>query len=129
MAKLAMIFGLILILLGVDMFVQTGSHAPTALIPAWFGIVLVVLGLAANSANSKRRMMAMHLAALVGLIGVIFAGWRGGAGLSAQMSGEILSRPGAMKEELAMAIICFIFVLLSIRSFILARRRRRSTTE
>ena len=40
MAKFTLVTALVLIVLGVAFFVATGSHAPTALIPAYFGIVL-----------------------------------------------------------------------------------------
>ena len=98
MAKLTLVVGLILIILGVAVFIATGSHAPTALIPAYFGILLGILGLLANTPNSKRRMLFMHIAVTVGLIGFIFPGWRGIGDLMTQMHGEIVLRPAAMKE-------------------------------
>jgi hypothetical protein len=126
MAKVTLVFALILIILGVAVFVATGSHAPTALIPAYFGILLGILGLLANTPNSKRRMLFMHIAVTVGLIGFVFPGWRGVGDLITQMHGEIVPRPVAMKEELAMAAICLVYVLLCVRSFITARRERTS---
>ncbi len=126
MAKLTLVFALILIALGVAVFIATGSHAPTALIPAYFGILLGILGLLANTPNSRRRMLFMHIAVTVGLIGVIFPGWRGISDLIAQAHGRAVLRP-AMNEELAMAAICLVFVGWCIRSFIAARRDRTST--
>jgi hypothetical protein len=126
MAKLTLIFALILIVLGVAVFIATGSHAPTALIPAYFGILLGILGLLANTPNSKRRMLFMHIAVTVGLIGFVFPGWRGVSDLVSQMHGQIVLRPTAMKEELAMAAICLVYVLLCVRSFVAARRERIS---
>lgn len=124
MAKLTLVFALLLILLGVATFVATGSQAPTALIPAYFGIVLGILGLAANTPDSKRRMLFMHIAVTVGLIGFIFPGWRALGDLIAQSHGQLIAHPVAMKEELAMSILCLVFVLLCVRSFIAARRLR-----
>jgi hypothetical protein len=121
-----MVVALILIVLGVAVFVATGSHAPTALIPAYFGVLLGILGLLANTPDSKRRMLFMHIAVTVGLIGFIFPGWRGIGDLITQMHGQIVLRPAAMKEELAMAAICLVYVLLCVRSFIAARRNRLS---
>lgn len=127
MAKLTLLFALILIVLGVAVYIATGSHAPTALIPTWFGVVLGILGLLATSKDSKRRMLFMHIAVTIGLIGVIFPGWRGLGDLIRQVHGQAILRPAAMKEELAMAGICLIYVLLCIRSFIAARRQRTSS--
>lgn len=124
MAKLTLVTALILIVLGVAVFIATGSYAPTALIPAYFGILLGILGLLARSDNSKRRMLFMHIAVTVGLIGVIFPGWRGGSDFIASAHGTLVPHPAAMKEELAMAAICLVFVLLCVRSFIAARRTR-----
>jgi hypothetical protein len=116
--------GIILIVLGVAVFVATGSHAPTALIPAYFGILLGILGVLARTDDSKRRMLFMHIAVTVGLIGFIFPGWRGMGDLITEMRGQVILRPAAMKEELAMAAICLVYVLLCIRSFIAARWNR-----
>ena len=126
MAKLTLFIALILIVLGVAVFIATGSHAPTALIPAYFGILLGGLGMLANTTDSKRRMLFMHIAVTVGLVGFIFPGWRGGADLLAQMHGQLVAYPIAMKEELAMAAICLVYVLLCVRSFIAVRRARSS---
>jgi hypothetical protein len=125
-AKLTMVVALILIILGVAVFVATGSHAPTALIPAYFGILLGILGLLAKTPDTKRRMLFMHVAVTVGLIGCIFPGWRGIGDLITEMRGEAVLRPAAMKEELAMAAICLVYVLLCVRSFTAARRSRES---
>ncbi|MBA3916275.1 MAG: hypothetical protein H0X25_21000 [Acidobacteriales bacterium] len=126
MAKLTLVFALLLILLGVAVFVATGSHAPTALIPAYFGIVLGILGLAANTPDSKRRMLFMHIAVTVGLVGFIFPGWRALGSLIAQSHGTLIAHPVAMREQFAMALLCLIFVLLCVRSFIAARRLRKT---
>ena len=124
LAKLTMIFAILLIILGVAVFVATGSQAPTALIPTYFGILLGFLGLFANTENNKRRMLFMHIAVTVGLIGFIFPGARAAGDLITLMHGRTVLRPVAMQEELAMAGLCLIFVLLSVRSFIAARRAR-----
>jgi hypothetical protein len=124
MAKVTLVTALVLIVLGVAVFIATGSQAPTALIPAYFGIVLGILGLLANTRDSKRRMVWMHIAVTVGLIGVIFPGWRGGSEFIASTNGTAVLHPAAMKEELAMAAICLVYVLLCVRSFIAARRAR-----
>jgi hypothetical protein len=125
MARLTIVVGLILIVLGVAVFVATGSYAPTALIPAYFGVLLGILGVLARTPDSKRRMLWMHIAVTVGLVGCIFPGWRGLGDLIAQAHGVAVPRPVAMKEELAMAAVCLVFVLLCVRSFIAARRQRR----
>ncbi len=125
MAKTTLFFAAVLVILGLAVFVATGSHAPTALIPAFFGVVLGVFGLLANTEDSKRRMLFMHIAVTIGLIGFLFPGIRAMGDILKLLRNQTVLRPIAMWEELAMSILCLIFVLLSVRSFIVARRARR----
>ena len=67
MAKVTVLFGVLLILLGGVSFVLTGSKFPTSLIPVAFGILLVTFGSMAETPDSRRRMLFMHIAVTVGL--------------------------------------------------------------
>lgn len=120
MASVTIRFGVLLILLGGIFFWMTGHSAVTSLIPAFFGIVLLLLGFLASTEDTKRRMIVMHIAVTVGLLGFIFPAVRA---LKAYLAGPIL-RPLAVREEVLMAVICFIYTLLCVRSFIAARRAR-----
>jgi hypothetical protein len=123
MANVTIFFASLLILLGAAGFVATGSHAPTALIPAFFGIVLLIIGLLARTGDPKRRMLLMHIAVTLGLLG--FLGTVSSfAGLARIVHGEVVARPAAVVEKSAMAILTLIYVLLCVRSFIAARRAR-----
>ncbi|HEX4020278.1 MAG TPA: hypothetical protein VHX63_03960 [Acidobacteriaceae bacterium] len=124
MAKTTLFFAAVLIVLGLAFFVATGSHAPTALIPTFFGVALGILGLLANTENSKRRMLFMHIAVTIGLLGFLFPGFRAAGDIIKLLRNQTVLRPIAMWEELAMALICLIFVLMCVRSFITARRAR-----
>jgi hypothetical protein len=124
MAKVTIGFGVTLILLGAISFFGTGSVHPTALIPAYFGLVLTVCGVLANSTSDKRRMIAMHIAVTVGLLGFL------GSGImaiveTAKAHGGPLAHPAAVESQAAMAVLCLIYVGLCVRSFIAARRSRR----
>jgi hypothetical protein len=110
-------FGVLLSVLGVVLVALTG--APTALIPAGFGVVLIALGVAAR--KPKARMHAMHGAALVALIGFLMPAWRA---ISALARGEEIGRPSVI-GMLIMAALCAVFLVLCINSFIAARRARR----
>src|SRR5262245_46171856 len=93
MAPLAIGFGIALTLLGGGFFVATGMDKVTSLIPLFFGIPLIVLGFLAR--NDKFRMHAMHLAALLGLVGFAVPAYMVIAGL-------IRSEPfGPAKQEQA----------------------------
>ena len=123
MAKLTIVFGVLLGIIGVAYFIGTGSTHPTALIPLWFGIVLIICGALALTENARRRMLWMHIAVTIGLLGFIFPGimaikeWVAG-------HGGPLAHPAAVQEQGLMSVVCLIFTLLCVRSFIAARRSR-----
>src|SRR6516165_9147020 len=73
MAAITVVFGILLIGVGVVGFVATGSSHYTALIPAGMGLVLGILG--GLSFQDRFRKHAMHLAALVGVIGFAAAAY------------------------------------------------------
>jgi len=59
---------LILIVLGVASYQLTGRTSLTAMIPAFFGVVLLVCAFVARSSEAARKH-AMHAAVAVGLLG------------------------------------------------------------
>ena len=127
MAKLTIGFGVVLAILGVAFFVMTGSAHKTALIPAWFGLAMILSGALANTEDARRRMMWMHIAVTVGLIGFLFPAIRGGMALAKAHSAGVelaATTANAVHEELLMAAICLVFTVLCVRSFIAARRGR-----
>src|SRR5580692_3023233 len=68
MAKLTIGFGILLILLGISGYVYTGSAYPTSLIPAGIGFFFVLFGVMANTNDSKKRMLWMHISVTVALL-------------------------------------------------------------
>ena len=125
MSKLTIVFGSILLGLGMAAFVFTGSKHPTSLIPAAFGLLLLVSGILANTEDSRRRMLWMHIAVTVGLLGFL-----GGLIMVikayATAHGAPFVHPIAVEEQAALAVICGIFTGLCVRSFIAARRSREA---
>jgi uncharacterized membrane protein (UPF0136 family) len=124
MAKVASVFGLLLIVVGAWGFFTTGSIHPTALIPTYFGLVLVWCGLLAQ-AQPARRMLWMHIAVTAGLLGFLGAGAMAIVELLKAHGGP-LAHPPAVESQAAMAGLCLIFTVLCVRSFIAARRARTS---
>jgi hypothetical protein len=115
---ITVVFGLLLIALGVGGYVGTGSEHPTALIPAGFGVVLALLGLLSLKNNLRKH--AMHLAAMVGLLGAI----GGAVTLILPVLKGTPSDPVASGCKAAMTVLCLVFVGLCVNSFVQARRRR-----
>lgn len=83
-----------------------------------FGVVLMGLGHLAPRTAEATRKHVMHAAVLVALIGFIAA------------SGRLLPRladltaSAATISQVAMAVICLVFIVLAVRSFAAARSGR-----
>ena len=73
MARVTIVFGVLLIILGLVGFWGTGSIHYTALIPTWWGLALCAGGVLAISPSEKRRKIFMHINVTVGLLGFIGA--------------------------------------------------------
>ncbi len=120
MAKLTIATGILLILIGIGFYIGIGEGSITALIPALFGLPILAFGLVAR--DEFKRKHAMHAAVLFGLLGFAGAFQMSFRKLMAMMQGIPVERPLAAVEQLLMAIICGVFVIACIISFIKARR-------
>ena len=121
MASTTIVFGVILILLGIGGYAGSGMASVTALIPAIFGVLLAALGVIAR--NPERRKLAMHIAVTVGLLGFL-GSVPGLLKAGALVTGSPLERPMAVAAQSIMAILMAIFVGMCVKSFIDARRSR-----
>lgn len=123
MAKLTIAFGVVLGIIGIGYFIGTGSTHPTSLIPLWFGIVLIICGALSLTEDARRRMLWMHIAVTVSLLGFLFPGFMA-IKEWASAHGAPLAHPAAVQEQGIMSVVCLIFTALCVRSFIAARRSR-----
>ena len=123
MGKITIVTCVLLILLGLACYLYTGHQYPTSLIPAAFGILLVALGSMAETPVQRRRMLAMHIAVTVGLLGFL-ATAAALVSVVQLIKGKLFPYPIAIEEKAAMSILLLIYVLLCVRSFIVARRSR-----
>lgn len=123
MARVTVIFGVLLIVLGGISYWLTHGISFTALIPAAFGILLILFGLLAESPDQKRRKLMMHIAVTLGLIGFLFTASSLGSAVELAQ-GKVFPYPAMVKEKAAMSLLMLIFVIFCVRSFIVARRAR-----
>jgi len=125
MAKLTIAFGILLILLGIFGYIYTGSIHPTSLIPAGIGLFFVLFGVMANTDDSKRRMLWMHISVTVallvflGMIPAIIDVFRLSRGAYFSQTAAI-----AVEDKAILGLFSLIYVLFCVRSFINARRSR-----
>ena len=122
MAKVTLIFTVLLCTLGVVGFYGTGAIHKTALIPSYFGLALGVFALLANSPNEGRRKLFIHINVTIALIGFLGAAGRAIYGFVHANSQGTAPDMIALGSQLAMAVLLLIYVLLCVRSFIAARR-------
>jgi hypothetical protein len=120
MPSTAIWFGRILVLIGIVGYAWGYFNPPlsyTSLIPAGFGVVLMLLGHLSVMVDSMRKHL-MHVAVIFGLLGFLAAlGGLFRKGLPETLSAGVVS-------QIAMALACLAFVVLCVRSFIAARRER-----
>lgn len=120
MPTTAIICGVILILIGVVGYVNGAMHdkaSVTALIPAFIGVLLALLG-AVSGAKVSLRKHLMHVAVVVALLGFIATAGR----LVSKLS-ELTMSPAVISQA-STALVCLAFVILAIRSFAAARANR-----
>ena len=122
MASTTVLFGILMIALGVIGYFVTGRQSLTAMIPVIPGAIWVVLGLLAR--NERLRKHVMHAAAALSLLG--FLGMiRAIIGLIRwQTGGPEPLRPAAVVSQAILGVLFLIFLILCVRSFIAARRAR-----
>jgi len=137
MARIAIWIGVLMVALGLglyatavvrDVYFTEPAHdlgtelvnKLTALIPAGFGLVLIILGAIAANASDRGRMHVMHGAVLIGLAGIGFPVWRVIKAMDAPETSML-----AVGGNIAMIVLSVIFVGLCVRSFIMARLERK----
>ena len=114
--RTAIISGFVLILWSTISYFISESKSFTAFIPAGFGLLIAISGLI--GVKEAARKHAMHVAALVGLLGIL-----GGFGMGVR---KVMSEPGlAAYSQLFLGVVCLIFLIVCVRSFIAARKARQ----
>ena len=122
MSGISVVAGLLLVVIGASGYaygMNAGTASVTALIPSFFGIVLIACGAIGMMAEGMRKHL-MHLAVVVALLGFILTA---GRLVMKAATGGLEASPAVMSQG-AMAAVCLIFVVLAIRSFAAARSAR-----
>jgi uncharacterized membrane protein len=119
MAKLSIVVGIILILLGFISYFGISSESVTALIPTFIGIPMLVLGfMALNEKYSKHAMHGATILMIIGLGGTV----SGLIKFIRMLGGVEIERPYAITVQAIMAVLCLVFLILAIKSFIDVRK-------
>lgn len=124
MPNLAKLTGILLILLGSIAYLATGAASITALIPTFFGIPMFFLGYFGDRESVRKHLM--HAAAILALLG-FFGSMSGLPDVLTMLGGGSVARPEAAIARALMAIICLMFLVFAVRSFIAARSRQQTS--
>ena len=122
MAKVTLVFGVLLAALGLAGYLGTGSIHFTALIPLWFGLALGLGGFLAISPSENRRKLFMNINVTVALLGFIGATVEAVRGYVHATSAGMPPDQIALASKVTMAVLLLIYVVMCVRSFIAARR-------
>lgn len=118
----SLLAGVLLVILGlVGYSLSDAEHPVTALIPAGWGILLVICGAIAMAAPGTRKHV-MHAVAGLALLGVLLPVVR----LIMVLTDDQPDSPLGVWSLALMALINGILLVLCVRSFIAARRNRVS---
>lgn len=117
--KLSVLFGSLLLILGIAAYLLTGRQSPTALIPSVFGLLIGGAGALALARPGARRH-AGHAVAVLALLG-IGGTFRALFKLPALFAGQA-ERPAAVVTQVLMCVVCTVLLALCIKSFVAARR-------
>ena len=104
--------GAALIVLGLGGYVLTGAVSLTALIPAAFGVLFVLVGVLAR--DDRKRMHAMHAAVVIALLGFL-GSFRGLQGLGKVFDGTAV-RPAIVAQTI-MALLTLGYIVIAVRWF------------
>lgn len=118
MARLTIVFGLALVALGVAFWVITGMDHFTPLIPSIFGTLITLCGVVVLIKPTLRKHV-MHVSVLIALLGMAGAGMR----IPKALESDGITGTKTI-EMMLMLIICAIYLVLGIKSFVDARRNR-----
>ncbi len=122
MARNTALLGALLTILGIGTFALL-SFAPskwTALIPAGFGIVFLVLGVLAQRKVEWRRYF-IHAATALAVLAILGTA-PGLVQTAVLLRGGEVARPAAAVEQGITALLCMAFLVNAIKSFLETRR-------
>lgn len=113
------LLGVVLILVGVIAYAVTGAESVTALLPAFLGLPILVVGVLAGAPNRQRPMIIVAVVfAVLGAAGTAM----NVAELPALLAGDDVERPAAVVTSTITALLCLAYAIAGIRWLVVAGR-------
>ncbi|MHA7284528.1 hypothetical protein [Arthrobacter sp. TMS2-4] len=116
MPRITIGLGVVLIVLGFISYIATAFVSWTALIPAILGAIILVSGIV----GLKNPKLGVHIALVVAVLGIL------GTTMNVMQLGALIAgeaeRPAAVITSTITFVLLIVYVVLGIRSFMVARR-------
>jgi hypothetical protein len=123
MAKITIVFAVLLVALGAGGYFWKESLQAAAVYPAVTGVLLGIFGFAAISPDEKRRKIFMHVNVTIGALGFLVSVVMALNGYGSARSEGVDVDNVLLCYRLAMAAVLLIYIQLCVRSFIAARAK------
>jgi hypothetical protein len=112
---LGIVLGIALVVVGVGAYVLSDFASVTALIPAFFGVLIAILGVVGYRRTNRRRLAAYGIG-LLAVLGVL-GSTRGVPDILALLTGETVESTVAVVSQGTMIVICLV-LLAAVVQFI-----------
>ena len=122
MSAIALVYGVLLVILGIAGYFGTGQASMTALIPSAFGAPVLALSLLALARPAWAKHLVRGVVAL-GVLGLL-GSMRCVPALLQLVSGSDVDRPAAVVAQAIMAGLSMAFLALWVGTAVQARRRQ-----
>ncbi len=116
--RLTLLVGGALVVEGLGFYLGTGMTSMTSMIPAFFGLPLIAMGIMATR-QPERSHFWMHIAVVFGLLTFLGGGMSVKGLLSSDYSASVMA-------QLLMLIMGGVYTFACIRSFTFARKAREA---
>jgi hypothetical protein len=119
MVQSTRLFGVVLVTVGVGAYLVTGGESVTALLPAFLGLPIFVLGLVAGGPDRRRgALITAWVLALLGAVGTAM----NVVELPALLTGGDVERPTAVAVSTITALLCLVYLVVAGRWLFAGRR-------
>ncbi|QLG63196.1 hypothetical protein [Halorarum salinum] len=110
---LGIVLGIALVVLGVAAYVLSDFASITALIPAFFGLLIAILGMVGNQQTDRQRLAAYGIG-LLAVLGVL-GSTRGIPDILALLTGDAVESTIAAVSQGTMIVICLVLLAAVIQ--------------
>ncbi|TWT76287.1 hypothetical protein CA13_67800 [Planctomycetes bacterium CA13] len=122
MSRVAIVFGLLLCGLTIAGLIVSIHKMPSQFFPMMLGVPILFCGVV--GLNPHRRRVSMQVAAMIAAVGMLTGGSNAVLSMTRIMHGVAVN-PIALRIVFSAAVLCLVFLLCSIVSFLRNRAENR----